>query len=96
MGKGHHLPFHIVTEGTMIPNELVHADIWAPVQTASSGGSKYFMTCYDNHTKHIRIHCMKAKPEALQQFDEYIALTQNHCKTTIKRISTDNGAEFTS
>jgi transposase InsO family protein len=39
---------------------------------------------------------MKAKSEALQKSNKYIALVQNHCKTIIKQIPTDNGAEFTS
>jgi hypothetical protein len=45
--------------------EPVHADIWGPTHTASHGDSKYFLTCYDDHTKHIRIYCMKATLEAL-------------------------------
>jgi hypothetical protein len=77
-------------------NELVHADIWGPAHTASHGGSKYFLTCSDDHTRHIRIYCLKAKLEALQKSKEYIALVQNHCKTTIEWVHTDNGAEFTS
>jgi transposase InsO family protein len=39
---------------------------------------------------------MKARSEALQKFNEYIALVQNPCKTTIGRIRTDSGAKFTS
>jgi transposase InsO family protein len=96
MGKHCRLPSHIVTDRTIMPNELVHADIWGPAHTASHGGSKYFLTCSDDHTRHIRIYCLKAKLEALQKSKEYIALVQNHCKTTIEWVHTDNGAEFTS
>jgi hypothetical protein len=49
-----------------MPNGLVHADIWDPARTASHGGSKYSLTCYDDHTKHVRIYFMKANSEALQ------------------------------
>jgi hypothetical protein len=49
VGKGNQLPSHVVTERTIMPNKLVHADIWGPAHTASHGGSKYFLTCYDNH-----------------------------------------------
>jgi hypothetical protein len=94
MSKGHRLPSHTVTERTIMPNELVHADIWGPARTASHDGSKYFLTCYDDHMMHSRIYCMKAKSEALQEFNDYIAMVQNHCKTTINWICTDNGAKF--
>jgi len=96
LGKGHRLPSHDVSERSIMPNELVHVDIWGPARTASLGQSRYFLTCYDDHTKHVRIYLMKNKSDALQNFKDYIALVQNHCNTTIKRIRSDNGAEFTS
>jgi hypothetical protein len=96
LGKGHRLPSHVVTERSITPNELVHVDIWGPARTASLGQSRYFLTCYDDHTKHVCIYLMKNKSDALRYFKDYIALVQNHCKTTIKRIRSDNGAEFTS
>jgi hypothetical protein len=37
MSKGHRLPSHTVTERIIMPDQLVHADIWGPACTPSHG-----------------------------------------------------------
>ena len=36
-----------VTRATT-PLALVHTDIWGPASVTSIGGSRYFLTCYDD------------------------------------------------
>ena len=96
MGKGRRIPSHPVDERAEKSNDLVHIDIWGPARTPSLGGSRYFLTCYDDYSRHVRIYAMKTKDQALQYFRDYILLVNNQCNTTVKRVRSDNGGEFTS
>lgn len=43
--------------------ELVHMDIWGPVNTISMDGNSYFLTIVDDFTRHTWIFLMKSKSE---------------------------------
>lgn len=96
LGKGRRLNTYPSLERAQRPNDLVHIDIWGPSRTPSLGGNRYFLTCYDDHSRYTRLYLLKNKSEALRAFEEYIILVGNHCETTIKRVRMDNGSEFTS
>lgn len=96
IGKGRRLPHHPRPDREPSPNDLVHIDIWGPAQTQSPSGSRYFLTCYDDHTKHVRLYPLKTKDQALPRFAEYIKLVENQCSTKIKRVRMDNGGQFSS
>ena len=96
LGKGRRLNTYPALERAQRPNDLVHIDIWGPARTTSLGGNRYFLTCYDDHSRYTRLYLLKNKSEALRAFEQYIILVGNQCETTIKRVRMDNGSEFTS
>lgn len=96
IGKGKRLPHHARSDRENSPNNLVHIDLWGPAPTQSPSGTRYFLTCYDDHTKHLRVYGLKTKDQALARFADYIKLVETQCSTKIKRVRLDNGGEFTS
>lgn len=96
-GKGHRLPFQQSTrERTEHPLELVHSDVCGKVGTKSLGGSEYFVTFIDDHTRHVWVYILKRKDEVFQRFKEWRALVEKSSGKQIKTLRTDNGGEYTS
>lgn len=94
--KGHRLPSPTSSVRAIKPNEIVHIDLWGPAKVASLGGSRYFLTCYDDWSHRIQLYFLKDKSEALSAFKKYLALVENQCSSSVKRVRSDNGGEFTS
>jgi hypothetical protein len=59
---------HALTYG-----EMVHTDLWGPVQMTSIGGSLYYISLTDNYSRQTHIHFLKLKSEALTAFKAYEA-----------------------
>lgn len=57
--------------------ELIHTDLWGPVQTQTPSGVQYFITFLDDHTCHITIKFLKAKSDAKKALKNYIAWIEN-------------------
>lgn len=95
-GKGHVLPAPPSDIRAIKPNQVVHIDLWGPAPKPSIGKHQYFLTCYDDHSRHIQLYMLKSKGEAIDAFRKYLALVENQCDTKIKMVRSDNGGEFTS
>jgi hypothetical protein len=57
-------PFALYTNATCRPLELLHTDIAGPMQVASAGGAKYFVTKLDDFTKFKAVKPLKKRSEA--------------------------------
>jgi hypothetical protein len=76
--------------------ELIHTDLWGPVQTVSIGGSSYYMSFTDDFSREMQILFLKLKSEALGAFKQYEAqLTRQH-DVKIKTLRSDRGGEYLS
>jgi len=62
LGKGRRLPSPPVEERAQQPQAVVHVDLWGPASTASHGGCKYFLTCYDDNTRKYICHSSNTNP----------------------------------
>jgi transposase InsO family protein len=67
-----------------------------PATVVSSGGAKYFLTCYDDFTRKINLTFLKAKSEAFIAMTHYIAKVECQPSCKVQTIRSDNGGEFTS
>lgn len=92
--------------------ELVHSDVNGPMEEASLGGSKYFVTFIDDYSKWTVMYTMKRKSDTLTYFKKYHSYAERHTgaklssfnvikrtgnsKDHIKAIRTDNGGEYIS
>ncbi len=60
------------------------------------GGSRYFLTCYDDFSRKINPTFLKDKSDTCQALINYINLVENQLKLTVKVIRSDCGGEFSS
>ena len=76
------------------PGDLIHSDLWGPSRTASPGGSKYFISFIDDHTRHITVKFIRLKSDAEQQVRNHVAWNETQLERTPKAIRSDNGGEY--
>lgn len=78
------------------PLELVHLDIFGPVEVSSLGGAKNLVTFLDDCTRKVWIYLMANKSEGFSKFKVFKALVENQRDHKIKCLKSDNGGEFCS
>jgi hypothetical protein len=62
LAKQYRLSFsNSIANKTMHAFELVHMDIWGPANTTSVDVISYFLTIFDDFTRHVWIFLMKSK-----------------------------------
>ncbi|WVZ20696.1 hypothetical protein V8G54_008018 [Vigna mungo] len=88
------LPFPISTSKSSHLFELLHANIWGPLQIASIDGFTYFLTLLDDYSRFTWIHLLKSKAEVKTVLPKFIIFIENQFDTKLKRIRSDNGKEF--
>ncbi|CAG9132206.1 unnamed protein product [Plutella xylostella] len=74
--------------------EVIHSDVCGPMQTASLGGARYFVTFIDDLSRKVFVYPIKSKAEVLEKFNEFKNLVENELNKKIKKLRTDNGKEY--
>jgi hypothetical protein len=74
--------------------EIVHMDIWGPINIDCTHGHRYFLTMVDDFTRHTWIHLIKSKSDVKQPIIKFIAYVKNQFNCSIKTIRSNNGPEF--
>ena len=94
LAKQHKLPFPLNKTSSDHVFDLVHMDIWGPLNVHSLHGHKYFLTVVDDHSRYTWIHLMKSKNETRDYMQRFVTHIKNQFNKGIKAIRTDNGKEF--
>lgn len=76
--------------------ELIHSDVCGPMQTASIGGKKYFVTFIDDFSRMMVVYLMASKSEVLDRFRDYVQFMQASTEKKILKLRSDNGGEYCS
>ena len=66
------------------PYEIVHSDVYGPMQVESKGGSKYIVTFTDDFSRYTTAHFLKSKGEVLLKFIEYVNSVERHTGNQIQ------------
>lgn len=74
--------------------ELIHMDIWGPCSVISMQGFRYFLTIVVDFSRLKWTIFLHNKSEVRNHIVSFVAYIENHFKTTIQTIRTDNGVEF--
>lgn len=74
--------------------EVIHSDVCGPMQTASLGGARYFVTFTDDFSRKVYVFTIKSKAEVFDKFIEYKNRVENELNKKIKKLRTDNGREY--
>ncbi|RVW26239.1 Retrovirus-related Pol polyprotein from transposon TNT 1-94 [Vitis vinifera] len=76
--------------------EIIHADLCGPMQTASFGGSRYFLLFTDDHSRMSWVYFLQSKAETFETFKKFKAFVEKQSGKCIKVLRTDRGGEFLS
>ncbi len=64
------------------------------MQTRTMGGSKYWLTIIDDHTRFLWTYTLRSKSEVPSVILDWISMAERQVGTKVKRFRTDNGGEY--
>lgn len=94
MGKHKRSPFSTVVRHASAPAELVHSNIWGPVNITSSSGDSYFVVFTDNYTRYSLVYLMRTKSDVFKLFKKFVPWMETQSRGHIKCLHSDNGEEY--
>jgi len=90
------LPFNRSISVSSSPFDLIHSDVWGPSPVAIKGGSRYYVSFIDNHTRYCWVYLMKHCSELFEIYAAFRALIKTQHSAVIKCFRCDLGGEYTS
>lgn len=94
-GKSHRLRFSTSKHKSRGILDYVHTDVWGPVPVTSKGGSRYFVTYVDDHSRYAWIYFLKHKNEVFDIYKCWKAMVENRTCKKQKTLRSDNDTEYT-
>lgn len=93
-GKADRKPFNddVIRETGVL--QRVHSDVCGPMEEATHGGSKYFVSFVDGFSRMASVYLIKTKDEVYDKFVQYKSLMENTTGEHIQAIRCDNGGEY--
>ncbi|CAN1347700.1 Retrovirus-related Pol polyprotein from transposon RE2 [Linum perenne] len=88
------LPFSLSNYVSTEPFELIHTDIWGPLNTISYDGFSYFLTVVDDHTRAVWTFLMKHKSDTRQTLQIFCKMVHTQFNQTVRTIRSDQGMKF--
>ena len=79
---------------TTRPLQLIHLDLFGPIDTTSLGGSKYAFAIVDYYSRYTWTYFLKHKNECFKYFIKFCKLVQNEKGFMISSIRNDHSGEF--
>lgn len=74
--------------------DLVHVDVCGPMNTATPGGCRYFLTVIDDCSRYCTVYFLREKSEAELRLKEFVSEMKTTFGRPPKIIRSDNGGEF--
>jgi transposase InsO family protein len=96
MGKQRRLPFSSVARRANVTAELIHSDVWGPVDILSSTGDSYFVVFTDDYTRYSVVYLMRHKSDVFDCFKRFLPWIETQSGERIKHFRSDNGGEYVS
>ena len=76
--------------------DLVHTDVYGPMQTRSLGGAFYFMLFIDDFTRYTWVYFLRRKSDVFEYFKEFRTMVEKQTRKSIKILRSDQGGEYKS
>lgn len=74
--------------------EVIHSDLCGPMENASIGGAKYFITLIDDFSRKVFVYFLTEKGQSRGVIVDFRTFLEKQTTKEIKSIRTDNGGEF--
>jgi transposase InsO family protein len=95
-GKQTKLPHTQERKRAHRPLELIHSNLFGPVNPQSYDGKRFVLSFIDDNTHFTVVYLLKSKSEVSQCFKKYEAMATAHFGLKISRFRCDNGGEYIS
>ena len=79
---------------TSRPLELLHVDLFGPIDVLSMGGKSYGFVTVDDYSRFIWVYFLAHKDEALHTFMRHCKKVQNEKGLTLINVRSDHVGEF--
>jgi hypothetical protein len=76
--------------------QLIHSDIYRPVNPESNSGKRYLITFIDDFSRKCWVYFSSEKSDALNMFKKFKNLVEKEAGSLVECLRTDRGGEFTS
>ena len=76
--------------------DLIHYDVWGTSPIPTKGGSQYYVSFIDDHTRYCRVYLMKHLFEFFKVYKVFRTLVKTQHFVVIKCFRCDLGEEYTS
>jgi len=97
LGKQHREEFPVHTEKKQREIlELIHIDVYGPMQTISICGTRYFMIFVDDKSRFTWVCFIRKKSDVFEYFKEFKTMVEKQTGKCIKIHRSDQGGEYTS
>lgn len=94
IGKISRFPFGLGHEKASTPGQRIHSDICGPLQVATPGGNRFFVTLKDDYSGWCATRLLKNKSEVAVVRQDFVAHVNNQTGKEVKIIRSDNGGEY--
>lgn len=95
-GKMHRKPFpRKASNDTKETFDIVVSDVCGPMQEESTGGSRYFVTFIDIHSRFCTVYFIKQKSEVAEKLIQFVEKVKTKFSKKPKVIRSDRGTEYT-
>jgi hypothetical protein len=74
--------------------DLVHCHLCGPIKTRTIGGSAYFLSFVDDHSRKTWVYTLKSKNDVLSMFKKFKVSVERETGKKLKCIRIDNGRDF--
>ena len=96
MGKMHRLSFKTGRTRAAEIGGLIHSDVCGPMQVATPGGSRFFVSFKDDFSGWCVITMLKNKSDVPEAFMKFSTLVEAETGMKVKVLRSDNGGEYLS
>jgi hypothetical protein len=91
VGAPHHAKNIMITTR---PSEMLHMDLFGPITYISISSNKYGLIIVDDYSRFTWVFFLQDKGETHEVLMKFLKRAQNEFDAKVKRIRSDNGAEF--
>ncbi|KAM5569751.1 hypothetical protein ABKV19_016986 [Rosa sericea] len=78
------------------PLELIHSDVCGPMNTATHGGNRYFLTFIDDFSRMTWCYFLRQKSDVFSMFKKFRVMVERQSGFLIKTLRSDRGGEYNS
>ncbi|XP_077217878.1 uncharacterized protein LOC143852380 [Tasmannia lanceolata] len=78
------------------PLQLVHSDLFEPMQTTSIGGNRYFLTFIDDYSRKTWVYFLKEKSEVFECFKIFRSLVEKQSGFMLETLRSNRDGEYVS